>query len=114
MSRGLSTTIKNTLSSNAFQIAVLVRLELNSNYHLTSSQVDINYDSNTYTSAGVFMDIANIREEASINTGAINLKLANASQTITNDLLTNGYIDKTVKVFLALLNDSAAVIDTPI
>ena len=93
MSRGLSTTIKNTLASNAFQIAVLVRLELNSNYHLTTSQVDITYDSNTYTSSGVFMDIADIREEASINTGAINLKLANASQTITNDLLTNGHID---------------------
>ena len=113
MSRGLSTTIKNTLASNAFQVAVLVRLELNSNYHLTTSQVNITYDSNTYTSSGVFMDIADIREEASINTGAINLKLANASQTITNDLLTNGHIDKTVKVFLALLNDSAGVIDTP-
>ena len=34
MSRGLSTTIKNTLTSNAFQIDVLVRLDLNSNYHL--------------------------------------------------------------------------------
>ena len=113
MSRGLTTTIKNTLASNAFQIAVLVRLELSSNYHLTTSQVNITHDSNTYTSSGVFMNIADIREEASINTGAINLKLANASQTITNDLLTNGHIDKTVKVFLALLNDSAAVIDTP-
>ena len=113
MSRRLSTTIKKTLSSNAFQIAVLVRLELNANFHLTTSNVNINYDSNTCTSSGVFMDIADIKEEASIDTGAINLKSTNASQTITNNLLTNGNIDKTVKIFLVLLNDSVTVIDTP-
>ena len=113
MSRGLSSTVISTLSSNAFQVAVLVRLELNSNFHLTTSQVDITYDSNTYTSSGVLLNLADIKEEAAINTGAIKVTLGNASQTITNDLLTNGHIDKTVKVFLALLNDSAAVIDSP-
>ena len=113
LSRGLSATVISTLESNAFQIAVLVRLELNTNYHLGTAQQSIVYDSNTYTSSGVFLNLADIKEEAQFNTGQIKIRLGNASQTITNDLITYGHIDKTVKVFIALMNASAAVIDAP-
>ena len=113
LSRGLSATVISTLESNAFQIAILVRLELNTNYHLGTAQQSIVYDSNTYTSSGVFLNLADIKEEAEFNTGQIKIRLGNASQTITNDLITYGHIDKTVKIFIALMNASAAVIDAP-
>ena len=113
LSRGLSSTIKTELASNAVQVAVLIRLELNANFHLTTSSTSITYDSNTYTSTGVFLNIADFKEESTINTSEISLQLGNASQTIMNDLLTNGHIDRTVKIWLALINASAAVIDAP-
>lgn len=117
MSRGLSTTVKNTLSSSAFQVAVMVKIELTTEFNLTSSQQDIVWTVDevptTYTSSGVFMNIADIKEEASINTGAIKLRLGNASQTLTNLLISGGHIDKTVTIYLALLDDSADVIDSP-
>ena len=117
MSRGLSTTVKNTLSSSSFQVAVMVKIELTTEFNLTSSQQDIVWTVDevptTYTSSGVFMNIADIKEEASINTGAIKLRLGNASQTLTNLLISGGHIDKTVTIYLALLDDSADVIDSP-
>ena len=99
LSRGLSATVISTLESNAFQIAILVRLELNTNYHLGTAQQSIVYDSNTYTSSGVFLNLADIEEEAQFNTGQIKIRLGNASQTFTNDLITYAHIDKTVKIF---------------
>ena len=117
MSRGLSSTVISTLSSNAFQVAVMVKIELTTEFNLTSSQQDIVWTVDevptTYTSSGVFMNIADIKEEASINTGAIKLRLGNASQTLTNLLISGGHIDKTVTIYLALLDDSADVIDSP-
>ena len=113
LSRGLSATVISTLESDAFQVAILVRLELNTNYHLGTAQQSIVYDSNTYTSSGVFLNLADIQEEAQFNTGQIKIRLGNASQTITNDLITHGHIDKTVKIYIALINASAAVIDAP-
>ena len=117
MSRGLSTTVISTLSSSAFQVAVMVKIELSTEFNLTSSQQDIVWTVDevptTYTSSGVFMNIADIKEEASINTGAIKLRLGNASQTLTNLLISGGHIDKTVTIYLALLDDSADVIDSP-
>ena len=117
MSRGLSATVISALSSSAFQVAVMVKIELATEFNLTSSQQDIVWTVDevptTYTSSGVFMNIADIKEEASINTGAIKLRLGNASQTLTNLLISGGHIDKTVTIYLALLDDSADVIDSP-
>lgn len=117
MSRGLSATVISALSSSAFQVAVMVKIELTTEFNLTSSQQDIVWTVDevptTYTSSGVFMNIADIKEEASINTGAIKLRLGNASQTLTNLLISGGHIDKTVTIYLALLDDSADVIDSP-
>ena len=113
MSRGLSTDIKNVLSSNKFNLAVLVKFEFNTTYYYNNSYKTITYDSNNYISGGIILDLADIQEDASINTGQINLTLSNASTTILTDLLTYGHIDKAITVFFALLNDDSTVVDSP-
>ena len=113
MSRGLSTAIKNVLASNKFNLAVLVKLQFNTTYYYNNSYQNITYDSNNYISGGIILDLADIREDAKINTGQINLTLSNASTTILTDLLTYGHIDKSITIFFALLDDDSTLVDNP-
>ena len=114
MSRGLSTDIKNVLASNKFNLAVLIKFQFNTNYYYTNSYKTITFDSNNYISGGIILDLAEIKEEAPINTGMINVTLTNASTTILTDLLTYGHIDKSVSIYFAFLNDNSTVIDSPV
>ena len=113
MSRGLSTDIQNALASGKFGIASLLKLSLNTTYYLTNHQKNIVFNSATYQPLGYIVNLNDIVEQSSMNTGAISITLSAATTTIMTDLFTNGHIDENVNLYLALINDSGAVIDAP-
>ena len=94
MSRGLSTDIQNALASGKFGIASLLKLSLNTTYYLTNHQKNIVFNSATYQPLGYIVNLDDIVEQASMNTGAISITLSAATTTIITDLFTNGHIDK--------------------
>ena len=113
MSRGLSTAIKNAFAGSAYQTATLVKLDLNTDRFFTNAPMTITYDSNDYVSTGLFLDLADLEENSTLTTGAFQMRLTSVSTGVLDDLLTYGYVDRPVNVYIALLDSDMAVIDAP-
>lgn len=114
MSRGLSTAIKNALAGSAFRTATMTKLEFNTTYYFTNAPSTIVYDSNSYVSTGLFLDVQELEENSTITTGSLNMRLSSVATSIMDDLFTYGYVDRQVTVFLAMLDSDMAIIDSPV
>ncbi len=113
MSRGLSSTIKTALASSNYYLAFLLKLEFNSTYYLTNANNTITYSGNDYVSTGLYINISDLQEENRLTTSSLDLTLSASATGIMMDLLTNGYIDKQVTIYITLLDSDMAIIDAP-
>jgi len=110
--RALNSVITGQLSAGNFIYAHLIKLSLNTTYYYTDSQLDIIYDSNTYSSNAFITEIPNISEQGQLTTGSFNIVISSVTQTILSDILNNGYINKEVLIQKAFLNDSNVVLSS--
>ena len=113
MSRGLSATVKTTLASSNYFLATLIKLEFNTTYYLTNASTTITYSSNDYVSTGLFIKIGDLQDDSAITNSALDVTLTAVSTGIMSDLLTNGYVDRPVTIYLSLMSSDMAIIDAP-
>ena len=111
-SRSLSSAVKTQLASNAFNMAHLVKLELNTTYYLTDNPVNVVDGSDTYSPNGFLQGVSEVVENSSIDIGSISIQISNANQTIFSDVLTNGHLHRQVTIKRAILDTASAIVGT--
>ena len=81
---------------------------------MTDAFKDISYNSNTYTAVGHFMGFSDIEEAAEVIVSSVTLSLGGIDQVWVSRVLNKAYIDRTVKVYTAFLDDALALVVDPV
>ena len=82
--------------------------------YMTDAYKDITYNSNTYVAVGHFMGFSDIEESAEVIVSSVTLSLGGVDQVWVSRVLNKAYIDRTVKVYTAFLNDAQALVVDPV
>lgn len=82
--------------------------------YMTDAYKDITYNSNTYVAVGHFMGFSDIEESAEVIVSSVTLSLGGVDQVWVSRVLNKAYIDRTVKVYTAFLDDAQALVVNPV
>tara|TARA_R110002012_G_C11627419_1_gene609542 strand:- start:1238 stop:1819 length:582 start_codon:yes stop_codon:yes gene_type:complete len=113
MPRQLASSLQTKLAASTVFPADLIELHLSSNLYLTSTNIDIDFDSstapdsgtNTYLAQGQFLYFGNIVESSDLRVGQIDLTFTAVDTTTVALLLNNNYMNKRVVIYRAILQD---------
>ena len=110
-SRGLHSDITTELAKGAYTSIQLVKITLGTVndpviYYYTDHTSDIDVSGDSYIANGFILSLGVVKEDKKMSTGIMNLVVSAVNQTIISDVLTNGYIHKTVVIKRAYI-DSA-------
>ena len=72
------------------------------------------YDSNTYLAVGHLMGISDIEEAAEVIVSSVTLSLSGIDQVWISNVLQEDYIDRTVKIYTAFMDESWALVVDPV
>lgn len=74
----------------------------------------ITYNSNEYLPLAHFIGFSDIEEAAEVIVSSMTLSLSGVDQTWISSLLSENYIDRTIKIYLAFLDDTQALVSDPV
>ena len=113
MTRSIASATQKKLAGRQIFVADLIELQLSTTQYLTTSNIDIDYDSstapdagtNTYLAQGQFLDYGNIVESADLRISSIDMEFTAVDTTTIALLMSNDYIDKRVVIYRAVLDE---------
>ena len=113
MPRSIASATQTKLAGRQIFEADLIELQLSTPQYLTTSNIDIDYDSttapdagtNTYLAQGQFLDYGNIVESADLRISSIDMEFTAVDTTTIALLMSNDYIDKRVVIYRAVLDE---------
>ena len=113
MTRSIASATQTKLAGRQIFVADLIELQLSTTQYLTTSNIDIDYDSstapdagtNTYLAQGQFLDYGNIVESADLRISSIDMPFTAVDTTTIALLMSNDYIDKRVVIYRAVLDE---------
>ena len=113
MTRSIASATQTKLAGRQIFVADLIELQLSTTQYLTTSNIDIDYDSstapdagtNTYLAQGQFLDYGNIVESADLRISSIDMTFTAVDTTTIALLMSNDYIDKRVVIYRAVLDE---------
>jgi hypothetical protein len=113
MTRSIASATQTKLAGRQIFVADLIELQLSTTQYLTTSNIDIDYDSstapdagtNTYLAQGQFLDYGNIVESADLRISSIDMTFTAVDTTTIALLMSNDYIDKRVVIYRAILDE---------
>ena len=113
MTRSIASATQTKLAGRQIFVADLIELQLSTTQYLTTSNIDIDYDSstapdagtNTYLAQGQFLDYGNIVEYADLRISSIDMTFTAVDTTTIALLMSNDYIDKRVVIYRAILDE---------
>jgi len=82
--------------------------------YMNDGYKDIVYDSNTYQAVGHFMGFSDIEEAAEVMVSSMTISLSGVDQVWVSKVLNKQYIDRTVKIYTAFLDDAQALVVDPV
>ena len=113
MTRSIASATQTKLADNKIFVADLIELQLSTTQYLTTTNIDIEYDSpsapdagvNSYLAQGQFLDYGDIVESADLRINTLTMTFTAVDTTTIALLLNNDYIDKRVVIYRAILGD---------
>ena len=113
MTRSIASATQTKLAGRQIFVADLIELQLSTTQYLTTSNIDIDYDSstapdagtNTYLAQGQFLDYGNIVESADLRISSIDMTFTAVDTTTIALLMSNDYIDKRVVIYRSILDE---------
>ena len=113
MTRDIASATQTKLAGRQIFVADLIELQLSTPQYLTTSNIDIDYDSstapgagtNTYLAQGQFLSYGNIVESADLRISSIDMTFTAVDTTTIALLMSNDYIDKRVVIYRAILDE---------
>jgi len=82
--------------------------------YMTDAFKEIAWGGNTYLAVGHFMGVSDIEETAEVIVSSVTLSLSGIDQIWISNVLQKDYIDRTVKLHTAFLDDSWAMVVEPV
>ena len=82
--------------------------------YMTDSFKEVVYDSNTYLAVGHLMGISDIEEAAEVIVSSVTLSLSGIDQVWISNVLQEDYIDRTVKIYTAFMDESWDLVVDPV
>lgn len=114
MSRGFSSAINTALQSSTVRLVTFADLDFASgNLYVHDGLGTYNWGGNDWLGVGDFGGISSVEEGAEVSPYSLNLTLSGLDAALVATALTENYFMRDVKVYLGLLNDVDALIDTP-
>lgn len=112
MARDLSSGLKTKLAARSVFAADLIELHLATPLYFTSTNIDIDFDSdtapdtgtNTYLAQGQFLFFSNIVESSDLRVGQIDMTFTAVDTTTVALLINNEYMNKRVVIYRAVLD----------
>ena len=113
MARDLASSLQTKLAARTVFAADLMELHLATPLYFTSTNIDIDYDSetapdsgtNTYLAQGQFLRFSNITESSDIRVGQLDMTFTAVDTTTVSLLINNEYMNKRVVIYRAVLAD---------
>ena len=113
MTRSIASATQTKLAGRQIFVADLIELQLSTPQYLTTTNIDIDYDSstapdagtNTYLAQGQFLAYGNIVESADLRISSIDMTFTAVDTTTIALLMSNDYIDKRVVFYRAILDE---------
>jgi len=115
MDRGASAGYLTELAKSAKQMCHLVQVIFDDEaFYLTDAYKNITYDGDEYIAEGHLLEFSDIDELTELQVSEVTLSLSGVDQQFVSAFLSHRYIDRTVKIYKALLDSSDALISDPI
>jgi len=113
MARQIASSLQTKLAARSVFAADLIELHLATPLYFTSTNIDIDYDTdtapdagtNTYLAQGQFLNFSNITESSDIRSGQIDMTFTAVDTTTVALLINNEYLNKRVVIYRAVLDD---------
>lgn len=113
MTRSIASATQTKLAANQIFVADLIELQLSTTQYLTTTNIDIDYDSdtapdagtNTYLAQGQFLNYGNIVESADVRINSLDMDFTAVDTTTLALLMNNDFIDKRVVIYRVILGD---------
>ena len=113
MTRQLASSLETKLGAKSVFGVDLIELQLSTALYFTSSNIDIDFDSNTapdsgvntYLAQGQFLYFGNIVESSDLRAGQVDLTFTAVDTTTVALLLNNNYMNKRVVIYRAILDE---------
>lgn len=114
MSREIDSATITALNSDNLNLANLVQMDFSTPIKLTDWARDVVALSTTFDSSSDLLEIDQFTESSEVQVNASTISLSGVSQTFVSLFLTNDYIDVRTRIWKAILDNSDAVIGSPI
>jgi len=115
MDRGASTSTLSEISAASSHPVHLLELVFDgSPTYITDAPRNISWAGRIYTGLGHFLNFGDIEETAELQVSSVTGTLSGVDQTYVSLFLSETYIDRTVNLYKAFLNNSEAVISDPV
>ena len=113
MTRQLASSLETKLGARSVFGVDLIELHLSTSLYFTSSNIDLDFDSNTapdsgtttYRAPGQFLYFGNITESSDLRVGQVDLTFTAVDTTTVALLLNNNYMNKRVVIYRAILDE---------
>jgi len=102
MSRGLHADTITALGGD-FQMAHLVKLDLDTPIYVTDYGTNVTYDSNEYLASGHLLAVDNIKETSDLRVGTTSIDLSAVEQSYVSAFLTGDYMSRGMTIYLAII-----------
>ena len=114
MTRAIDSATIAELAKDDFNLATLIKLEFSTPLYITDWDRDISALSATWSSSSHFLSVGDPVETSELRVNTVDITLSGVEQSYVSLFLSQAYIDRPVKIYRAVLNDSDAVIGAPI
>ncbi len=115
MDRGSSSAFQTEVAKSNNRPVHLVEVYFDDEtVYMTDAYKTITYGGNNYDGVGHFMGFSDIEEAAEVIVSNVTLILGGIDQVWISRVLNKAYIDRTVKIYTAFLDDSQALIVDPV
>ena len=113
--RGASTAVLTELAEAQNQPVHLVELMFDAApIYVTDAWSTINWSGKTYIALGHFIGFSDIEESSEIQVASLTAQLSGVDQSLISAVLSQAYIDRTMRIYKAFLAADMAVITSPV
>ena len=114
MARLINAATITALQSDSIRFAHLVQFDFIESARLTDNFHAVTIGANTFDPVGNLLSIGQPQETQELRVGTIQITLSGVEQSYVSVFLTQDYINRRVRIWKAVLNDSGQVIGDPI
>jgi len=114
MPRTVNASTLTALQADSVRLAHLVRIGFDTELFITDYGHQITYDSNDYLAASHFLSLSTSQETQDLRVGSLSLSISAVDQSYVSIFLNQEYVNRRVRIWLAVLDSSAAIVGDPI